>query len=164
MNSRNWPYLAFPLAIVFWVGATAAQEQWSTYSNPRYGTTIDYPIDLFSAPDPPSENGDGQIIHTADGRAELIIYGLNNMDGERPDVYISRHVNLDDVAYKKIGSDFYVVSGTRGTIIFYERCNFPNDDVLNCFSVTYPAAEKAAWDPIVTRMSQSLRFALTGFN
>jgi hypothetical protein len=56
------------------------------------------------------------------------------------------------------------VSGTRGTIIFYERCNFPNDDVVNCFSVTYPAAEKAAWDPIVTRMSQSLRFALTGFN
>jgi hypothetical protein len=88
-----------------------------------------------------------------------MVYGTNNIDHERPEVYVPRHVNLADVSYKKIGSDFYVVSGTRGATIFYERCNFPNDDVLNCFSISYPATEKAAWDAIVTRISRSLRFA-----
>jgi hypothetical protein len=160
--------LAFVLAVATAVSAsidaTVAQEQWGTYSNPRFGATADYPTDLFTVPDPPSENGDGQIFHTADGRAELMIYGTNNIDGERPEVYVPRHVNLDDVSYKKISSDFYAVSGTRGATIYYERCNFPNDDVLNCFYISYPAAEKAAWDAVVTRIGQSLHFALTGFH
>jgi len=125
----------------------AAEEQWATYSNPRYGATADYPRQTF---------------HTADGRAELTIYGTNNIDGEAPDVYLSKHVSLADVSYKKVGSDFYAVSGTRGATIYYERCNFPNLDVLVCFYMCYPAAEKAMWDPIVTRIGESLRFALTG--
>jgi hypothetical protein len=54
------------------------------------------------------------------------------------------------------------VSGTRGATIYYEHCNFPNMDVLSCFYVSYPAAEKAKWDAIVTRIGQSLRFALRG--
>jgi len=54
------------------------------------------------------------------------------------------------------------VSGTRGATIYYEHCNFLNMDVLSCFYVSYPAAEKAKWDAIVTRIGQSLRFALRG--
>jgi len=34
--------------------------------------------------------------------------------------------------------------------------------VLSCFYVSYPAAEKAKRDAIVTRIGQSLRFALRG--
>ena len=169
MNPRNRPYrpashLTLAIGFCAWIGGAAAQEQWGTYSNPRFGATADYLADLFTVKDPPSENGNGQIFRTADGRAELDIYGTNNIDGERPEVYVPRHVNLDDVAYKKIGSDFYAVSGTRGETIYYERCNFPNDDVLNCFYISYPAAEKTDWDAIVARIGQSLRFALTGFH
>jgi hypothetical protein len=69
-------------------------------------------------------------------------------------------VSLRDVTYKKIGADFYAVS--RGATTYYERCNFPNMDVLSCFYVSHPAAEKAKWDAIVTRIGQSLRFALRG--
>jgi hypothetical protein len=112
--------------------------------------------------DPPPENGDGQTFHTADGRAELSIYGSYNIDGERPEDYVQRHVSLRDVTYKKIGADFYAVSGTRGEAIYYERCNFPNHDVLTCFYVSYPAAEKAKWDPIVARIGRSSRLAQTG--
>jgi hypothetical protein len=141
---------------------TAAEEQWATYSNPRFGATADYPADLFTLKDPPPENGDGQTFHTADGRAELTIYGTNNIDGEPPGTYVSKHVSLADVSYKKVGADFYAVSGQRGAAIYYERCNFPNLDVLVCFYTSYPAAEKAMWDAIVTRIGQSLRFASTG--
>jgi len=78
------------------------------------------------------------------------------------DLRFSRNVNLGDITYKKIGSDFYAVSGTRGEMIYYERCNFPNDDVLTRLYVSYPAAEKAKWDPIVARIGRSLRLAQTG--
>jgi hypothetical protein len=163
-NARCWLKSSVPNPIrsaccVSGIKQLEASERWVTYSNPRFGTTVDYPADLFAVAEQPSENGDGQVFHTADGRAELMVYGTNNIDHERPEVYVPRHVNLADVSYKKMGSDFYVVSGTRGATIFYERCNFPNDDVLNCFSISYPATEKAAWDAIVTRISRSLRFA-----
>ena len=84
----------------------------------------------------------------------MSIYGSSNIDGERPKTYVSRNVNLGDITYKKIGSDFYAVSGTRGEMIYYERC-FPNDDVLTRLYVSYPAAEKAKWDPIVARIGRS---------
>ena len=38
----------------------------------------------FSVQEPPPENGDGQTFHTADGRAELTIYGTNNRHSEEP--------------------------------------------------------------------------------
>jgi hypothetical protein len=166
--SRGRACRASTLAIATAIGLclaqapASAQEQWATYSNPRYGAAADYPADLFTEKEPPPENRDGQTFHTADGRAELTIYGTNNIDGEAPDVYVSKHVSLADVSYKKVGSDFYAVSGKRGAAIYYERCNFPNLDVLVCFYISYPAAESGTWDPIVTRIGQSLRFALTG--
>ena len=92
----------------------------------------------------------------------MAIYGSYNIDGERPEAYVSHNVNLSDVTYKKIGSDFYAVSGTRGASIYYERRNFPNRDVLSCFYVSCPAKEKAKCDPIVTHIGQSLHLAQTG--
>jgi len=150
------------VALCLWGRAALAQEQWDTYSNPRFGATAEYPADLFTVQEPPPENGDGQTFHTADGRAELTIYGTNNLHREEPQAYVQHNVSLRDVTYKKIGADFYAVSGTRGATIYYEHCNFPNMDVLSCFYVSYPAAEKAKWDAIVTRIGQSLRFALRG--
>jgi hypothetical protein len=32
--------------------AVPAQGRWATYSNPRFGTTADYPADLFAVQDP----------------------------------------------------------------------------------------------------------------
>jgi len=40
--------------------ASVAEERSATYTNPRFGTTADYPPDLFTVLDPPPENGDGQ--------------------------------------------------------------------------------------------------------
>jgi hypothetical protein len=138
-------------------GVAVAQERWDTYANPRFGATAEYPADLFSTQEPPPENGDGQTFHTADGRAELTIYGANNIDSDKPKTYVEKNVSLDGVTFKKSTSKFYAVSGKRGGAIFYERCDFPDRDVLNCVYISYPAAEKAAWDKIVARISTSLR-------
>jgi hypothetical protein len=72
------------VALCLWGRAALAQEQWETYSNPRFGATAEYPADLFTVQEPPPENGDGQTFHTADGRAELTIYDTNNLHSEEP--------------------------------------------------------------------------------
>lgn len=71
----------------------------------------------------------------------------------------STYSNTLIVTFKRVTSDYYVVSGARGGSIFYERCNFPNDSVLNCIYISYPAREKAGWVATVTRISHSLRSA-----
>ncbi len=139
--------------------AALAEHRWATYANPRFGTIADYPADLFTVQDPPPENGDGASFRTADGRAQLSIYGAYNVENDTPQSYVAKNDEFQSATYKRVTSEFYAVSGTSGTDIYYDRCNFPphNDDVLNCLHATYPAAEKAFWDPIVTRISKSLR-------
>lgn len=140
-------------------GAAAAQSRWATYANARFGTTADYPADLFIRRDPPPENGDGVRMHTADGRATLVIYGHYNVENDTPASYFATVVDGAGVTYKQVTKTSYVVSGTRGADIFYERCNFRKGDraAVDCFEVTYPARDKAAWDAIVARISKSLR-------
>ncbi len=109
--------------------------------------------------DAPPENGDGASFRTADGRAHLSIYGAYNVENDTPQSYVANIDGFEGATYKRVTPQFYAVSGASGADIYYERCNFPphNDDILNCFHITYPAREKALWDPIVTRISKSLR-------
>lgn len=139
------------------IDAAAAPEKWATYMNLRFGTTLDYPASIFTDRDPPPENGDGQSFHSSDGRAQLSVYGANNAEGDTPQRYLEK-IAGEGVSYRRATANYYVMSGTRKDQLFYERCNFqPGGDTIVCFSLTYPAQDKAAWDPIVARLSKSLR-------
>ena len=138
----------------------AAQQRWTTYANPRFGATVDYPADRFVRRDPPPENGDGQAFHTRDGRARLAVWGAYNVDNDTPQQYVEQYVERDGgITYRQITARHFVVSGVRKGDIFYQRCNFPAppDDVIDCFEATYPPADKAAMDAVVARLSRSLR-------
>ena len=156
--------LSHGLALTFAIGAcastdaAAAQERWATYTNPRFGTTADYPADIFSVRDRPPENGDGQRFRSGDGRAQLSIYGQYNVEADTPKSYLEKFVDQQGISYRRVTKRFYVVSGSRDGDIFYQRCNFPAnlDGIIDCLNVSYPAQEKTTWDPIVTRLSQSL--------
>ena len=59
------------------------------------------------------------------------------------------------IIYKRITSDFFVVSSLRNDRIWSRRCNRGNgteDSVL----INYPAAETRQWDSVVTRTGQAL--------
>ena len=48
-----------------------------------------------------------------------------------------------------------MLSGTRGSAIFYERHLLSHhNELINTLDMTYPARLKSAYDPIVTRMSK----------
>jgi hypothetical protein len=111
--------------------------------------------------DPPPENGDGQGFRTSDGRAQLSIYGAWNVERVTPETYVDNYADLAgaSVTYKRVTHRFYVISGTREGKIFYDRCNFSPDPggIIDCLSISYPEQEKTEWNPIVSRLSRSLR-------
>jgi hypothetical protein len=143
------------------IGGAAAQDtqdKWAMYMNPRFGTIVDYPASVFTVRDAPPDNGDGQSFHSGDGHAQLSVYGAYNAEGDTPQRYLDKLADKD-VTYRRATAHYYVMSGTRNGELFYERCNFqPRGDVIGCFFVSYPAQDKTAWDPIVTRLGKSLRF------
>ena len=162
---RRWPRALSLALLASAMGAAAlafAEDgRWATYRNARYGTTAEYPAHLFAVRDVPPANGDGQGFRTEDGRARLLIYGARNAENDTPQSYLAKYVDLDGVAvsYRRATDRFYVVSGTRGESIIYERCNFAPvpGGIVDCIGLTYPADEKEAWDPIVARVGASLR-------
>ena len=150
---------ALAAALLLSSAAALAEEQWRTYGNARFGVFVDYPASLFTVEDAPPENGDGQSFHSADGKAELAVWGSYNIDNETPAAYLADKTDLTGVSYQKAGRDFYAISGMRDGAIFYQRCNFPQGDAIARFNLSYPEADKAKWDEIVKRVGQSLRTA-----
>ncbi len=144
--------------------AIAAANHWLTYQNDRYGTTIDYP-DVFK-PEPPPDADDGRRFESADGAYFWVAASYYAMDLDLAGYRDSVLKNLDKgavVTYQASGKNWFVISGTKGADIFYERHALTHKAQLTeDFGMSYPAALKATYDPIVARMAKSFRPG-TGF-
>jgi hypothetical protein len=152
------------LALCFAAAAPAAAQtsgapNWRLYQNDRYGTTIDYP-DLFKA-EPPPDNDDGRRFKSADGAEFAVFASYDALDLDLAGYRQFILKNLDPgktVTYQAHGDNWFVISGTRGDGIFYERYMLSHGKELSeGFVMSYPAALKATYDPIVARMAKSFR-------
>jgi hypothetical protein len=141
------------------VAVPAKADQWLTYQNDRYGTTIDYP-DQFKAEPPPGAD-DGRKFTSPDGAAFSVWASYNVLDLSLAKDEAFTLQNLDPgqvVTYKARGDNWFVISGTKGDSIFYERHLLSHGgQMTEGFSMTYPAAAKQTYDPIVARMAKSFR-------
>jgi hypothetical protein len=138
------------------VAQPAPDLGWQPYAGPE-GTRDDLPARLFAKRSGPAEKGVGEEWTTSDGRARLSIYVLRNVDGHSPASYLRRYLTdaPSHIDYKRVTSTFFAVSKVGGDRIFYRRCNFA--EAIHCIELAYPKNEKRAWDPVVTRISLSLR-------
>jgi hypothetical protein len=144
---------------------TAVADDWRTYRNERYGTTIDYP-DIFKA-EPPPANNDGLAFKSADGAEFSVFASFNALDFDLAGFkdFIVKNLEAGEVmTYQAQGKDWFVISGTKGADgVFYERHLLSHGKQLTeGLVISYPARLKQKYDPIVARMSKSFRSG-TGF-
>jgi hypothetical protein len=150
---------AVALALLILPTDGTGAETWLTYHNDRYGTTIDYPGSF--KPQPPPDADDGRVFKSADGAQFLVsaIYNALDFDVAKYRDFVLK--NLDQgavVTYQASGADWFVVSGTKGTDIFYERHLLSHGgQMTEDFVISYPSALKATYDPIAVRMAKSFR-------
>jgi hypothetical protein len=158
MLSRRALLLALAGTTAF-VASPAAAQSWKTYRNARFGTTIEYP-DKFRSGRPP-DNGGGLGFSSQDG-GKFLVYGSHNslehnLAGLEAFIMEEREAG-ERITYRDRGSNWFVISGTRGNEEFYERYLLSHQGkIVNGFVITYPARLKSAYDAIVTRMSRSFR-------
>ena len=140
--------------------SAGSKPVWATYTNVRYAFAVDYPRDIFQS-FTESDNSDGATFKANAPGVELRAYGSYNIDNKSPREYVAESYAGKTLTYSSVKRASYIVSGTDGGNIFYDRCNFTGDRVL-CVNLVYPAAQKAAWDKIVARVSRSLRTVRSG--
>jgi hypothetical protein len=137
----------------------AADVRWQSYEDARFGCRLEYPSGLFSPQAVPP--GKPRLFSGDGGKVFFRIQGVENADRWTPQTIREKYVSANipgDLTYDRTRSDFVVLSGHRGTNIFYTKVAVSPDRLSACIlEITYPKARKAAFDRIVTRMSRSLR-------
>jgi hypothetical protein len=136
-----------------------AADRWALYQNARYGTTIDYPRGFRPGPEP--DNGDGLVFTSPDG-ATLRVWGSLNVeehDIAGLEAFLREAADKEErITYRSAGANWLVLSGLRGARLFYKRYLLSHrGEVINAFDIEYPQARKAEYDPIVARLSRSLK-------
>ena len=113
------------------------------------------PVSIFTSDAGPPEGGTGRRFFTEDRRADLTVQSVPNPENDSPAAFLAKMRPPAGIIYKRITSDFFVVSSIRKDRIWYNRCNRGNG-TMNCVLINYPAAEKRQWDSVVTRISHTL--------
>lgn len=148
--------MKYVAAIAASTAMVAAQpENWTTFSIPQTGTSVQIPSSMFSerAGQP---DGFGQRFETADGRAELTIQSVPRRGSETPATFLAEKHPPEHIQYKRVTPRFFAVSSYKGDVVWYNRFNF-SQRFVHCVLINYPAREERAWDQIVTRISLSLK-------
>jgi len=163
-RSLSFSFIGFFALAATLVASAAGADTWLTYQNDRYGTTVDYP-DIFKMQRPPDAD-DGRTFKTADGAEFLVFAEYNTLDFTVATYRDFIVKNLDPgsvVTYQAHGDDWLVISGTKGADIFYQRHLLSHGaQMTEGFVMSYPAALKQTYDPLVARMAKSFRPG-TGF-
>lgn len=135
-------------------------KSWSRYTNSRFGTVVEIPLLLFTPVDPPPENGDGREFKAGDG-ARLWVSGsygpyvvTNSFAAYK--AWLTEETKPERATYKAEGKHWLVLSGIDGSTVVYtkaiEGCGAGHE-----INIEYPAAKRSFYDPIVTRLSRTLR-------
>ena len=146
------------------LAALLAAPTYRTYHNARFGYQIDYPADFKPQPEP--TNGDGRRFVSPDGQTVLTAYaGYQVLDGGLAEYrklarerWQEQHATL--VLDQKTSTGF-ALSGTVKGRIFYEKTVL-KAGTLTTFEWEYPAARKAAMDPVIQHTIQTLQPSVAG--
>lgn len=154
------------IALATLSGAAHAQGMpadlgWRSLDDRASGTHLDYPAALFSTAQPSdAPSRPGQLFTSADGRAHLAVFSVHNPRQGSAAAFIARNLRVPSTAlhYQRTTPRFFVISGIHDDAIYYARCNASADHaLLHCINLVYPARDKRRWDPVVTRISRTLR-------
>ncbi len=150
------------LALLLKVSAVAAAAQgFATYRNERHGFSLAYPAGTFT-PQPPPANEAGRVFLSRDGNARLLAGALPNADGmnlrDYRNLVLRQSYPGAAIDYAPMRDNWFVLSGVRAGVMFYERVTFTcGGRLINSWAMLYPAAERRLYDRIVEQVARSYR-------
>lgn len=139
--------------------AKARWTDWGTVQSERYGFSIAYPKQVF-APDEGAAKEEGQVLVSTDGKARLVVGTFQNEGNVTLADYRTQLLednytgaNLD---YAPVKDKWFIISGTREGMHFYERVSFTcGGRLINSWAMLYPASDKRLYDRVVEAIART---------
>lgn len=141
---------------------------WQPYEDPDHGYRIELPLAEFEA----IGDDDGpdvlRLYERGGGDAMIEVYGGENPDGLNTTEFADMLAGADriaEVTYRAGGRSWFVLSGyyqrlgfEEQELIFYAKFMFSSDlERFAAFEISYPAADKQRFDPVVERLEATFR-------
>ena len=163
-------------AVVAWIACSPVEaarietQPLAIYQSSEYGFSFAYPPWIFApiagkagqGVNDAAKQRYGQAFISKDQRAFLVTAAARN--DQRADARMLLATALRTtyastrITYQRLWDGEYVVSGYKGRDIFYERASVNcGGRVVTAWVMTYPASERATYDPIVTELVRSFR-------
>jgi hypothetical protein len=132
------------------------QRSYGIYKNSKYEYSICYPKDIF-VPQGESDAGDGQVFLSKDG-SELRVYASYNVLDETisEDFQRTTSEDKDNITYKLIKHDWYVVSGNDHDKVFYQKTLLNGDEFIS-FRITYASLLANIYGDIINHLNKCVR-------
>ena len=120
--------------------AFAGDTEWRRYVIPSTGTSVDMPVSIFTSDAGRArERNRPTVFHRRPPRrSDGAVRSQSRRTIHPPRSWPSKQPPAG-IIYKRITSDFFVVSSIRKDRIWYNRCNRGNG-TMNCVLINYPAA------------------------
>ena len=139
----------------------AKSSLWRLYLNARSGFALKYPADVF--PLATTNKKEDRLLTAKDRRAVLHIFSVTNgattLPAYRQLVMAQRYAGAS-FDYTPQRGNWFVLSGTVGEEIFYERVSLSCDRrSIHGWVLAYPRAERAFYDTILAEIRSSYRHA-----
>ena len=144
--------------ILFLAVASAEDAGWKTYTNARFGFSVQIPTELQGSREP--DNGGGREFHTKNGEFSIVAGGhFLAVADENESLETRWNDELKElgktITYKKKAATWYVVSGVDAKGIEYYRKFHVQGKNWAEIRITYPHAQNAKYDPWVEKISKS---------
>jgi hypothetical protein len=149
---------------------------WFRYINSRFGVAVDIPSQGYRYEVP--VNGSGLTLISNDSAVTITIYAhwvVTLFESANNDVRRSISFLFDKAVSETIGKngtvgysvrkdDFYAISGRFGSNTHYERLDISPEcpAIFDAVRLFYPSAADKKMDPVVSRISLSLRATCAG--
>lgn len=139
--------------------ASAQERSWQAIQNERFGFTLPYPAHTFVLATGKARD-DAVLLVSKDGRAKLQASGSINTTRESAASYREFVVRTSyaqgKVTYTRTYRRTFVVAGTIGDQVFYERVFFGcSGNVITGWQMMYPAAERHYYDRVVEEIHRA---------
>jgi hypothetical protein len=134
-------------------------KNWSTIENERFGFLIAYPGNIFTPPETANQP-DGNVLVSKDGAARLVVAAFENDTNASLADYreqlLAENYNGANIDYSPVKEKWFVLSGTRGDMHFYERVSFTcGGKLINSWALLYPASERRTYDRVVEAIART---------
>lgn len=164
MRRGGLSLLAFGLAALGLSAAVAVAGprvrfgDWETIASERYGFLIAYPGSHFVPRDEANENG--AVLVSRDGEARLLVATFENEGSMSLDDYrellLGENYKGADLDFAPQKDKWFILSGTRGDMHFYEKVSFTcGGKLINSWALLYPVSKRPLYDRVVEAVART---------